>query len=34
VFDITPAELIDVLVTEKGTMERPDPEKMRAMFGP
>ncbi len=33
VFDITPADLVDVLVTEKGVIERPDPEKMRAMFG-
>ena len=33
VFDVTPAELIDAIVTEKGIVEHPDAEKMRAMFG-
>lgn len=32
VFDVTPADLIDAIVTEKGIVERPDPEKMRALF--
>ena len=32
VFDVTPAELIDAIVTEKGVVERPDEEKMRALF--
>jgi methylthioribose-1-phosphate isomerase len=31
-FDITPAELIDVLVTEKGVVERPDRPKIAAMM--
>lgn len=34
VFDVTPAGLIDVLVTEKGAIERPDAAKMAACFGP
>jgi methylthioribose-1-phosphate isomerase len=34
VFDVTPAELIDALVTEKGVIERPDAAKMTAVFGP
>jgi methylthioribose-1-phosphate isomerase len=34
VFDVTPAELIDALVTEKGVVERPDAAKMAAVFGP
>ena len=34
VFDVTPAALIDAIVTEKGVVERPDAEAMRAMFGP
>ena len=33
VFDVTPAALIDALVTERGVIERPDAAKMRAMFG-
>ncbi len=33
VFDVTPAGLIDALVTEKGVIERPDEAKMRAVFG-
>jgi len=32
VFDVTPAELIDALVTERGVIERPDAQRMRAMF--
>ena len=32
-FDVTPAELVDVLVSEKGIIERPDSEKMLAVFG-
>ncbi|MEO7251719.1 MAG: S-methyl-5-thioribose-1-phosphate isomerase [Arenimonas sp.] len=34
VFDVTPAELIDVLVTERGVIEQPTREKMALMFGP
>jgi methylthioribose-1-phosphate isomerase len=34
VFDVTPADLIDALVTEKGVVERPDAAKMAAVFGP
>ena len=33
VFDVTPAELIDALVTERGVIEHPDSEKMLAVFG-
>jgi methylthioribose-1-phosphate isomerase len=33
VFDVTPAELIDVIVTERGIVEKPDAERMRALFG-
>lgn len=33
VFDVTPAELIDAIVTEKGVIEKPDAERMTAMFG-
>lgn len=33
VFDVTPEELIDAIVTEKGVIERPTVEKMRAAFG-
>jgi methylthioribose-1-phosphate isomerase len=33
VFDVTPSGLIDALVTERGVIERPDVDKMRAMFG-
>ncbi|WP_334180048.1 S-methyl-5-thioribose-1-phosphate isomerase [Pseudoxanthomonas sp.] len=33
VFDVTPASLIDAIVTEKGVIERPDEARMRAAFG-
>ncbi len=33
VFDVTPAELIDAIVTEKGIVERPNAERMKAVFG-
>ncbi len=33
VFDITPAELIDVIVTERGVVRAPDAAKMAAMMG-
>ncbi|NZA25929.1 S-methyl-5-thioribose-1-phosphate isomerase [Luteimonas sp. SJ-92] len=33
VFDVTPAALIDAIVTEKGVVERPDAASMRALFG-
>ena len=33
VFDVTPAGLIDAIVTERGVIEQPDAAKMRAMFG-
>ena len=33
VFDVTPAGLIDAIVTEKGVVERPDPARMKAAFG-
>ena len=33
VFDVTPAGLIDAIVTEKGVIERPDEARMRAAFG-
>lgn len=33
VFDVTPHELIDAIVTERGVIEKPDAEKMRARFG-
>ena len=32
VFDVTPAELIDAIVTEKGIVEHPDADSMRALF--
>jgi methylthioribose-1-phosphate isomerase len=32
VFDVTPASLIDVIVTERGAVERPDRERMRALL--
>ena len=32
-FDITPAKLIDVIVTEKGIVHNPDTKKMLALFG-
>lgn len=34
VFDVTPHELIDAIVSERGVIERPDRDRMRAMFGP
>ena len=34
VFDVTPAGLIDALVTERGVIEHPDAARMRAVFGP
>ena len=33
VFDVTPGELIDAIVTEKGVIEQPTTAKMRAAFG-
>ena len=33
VFDVTPHELVDALVTEQGVIERPDADRMRAAFG-
>jgi methylthioribose-1-phosphate isomerase len=33
VFDVTPAELIDAIVTERGVIERPNELAMQAMFG-
>ncbi|HXD82901.1 MAG TPA: S-methyl-5-thioribose-1-phosphate isomerase, partial [Rudaea sp.] len=33
VFDVTPHELIDAIVSERGVIERPDCERMRAVFG-
>jgi methylthioribose-1-phosphate isomerase len=32
VFDVTPADLIDVIVTEKGVVERPDAKKMAQLM--
>jgi methylthioribose-1-phosphate isomerase len=34
VFDVTPHELIDAIVTEKGVIEQPDEDAMRAAFCP
>jgi methylthioribose-1-phosphate isomerase len=34
VFDITPASLVDVIVTEKGIVEQPDAAKMAALMAP
>jgi methylthioribose-1-phosphate isomerase len=34
VFDVTPHELIDAIVTERGVIECPDRERLRAVFGP
>ena len=31
-FDVTPAELVDAIVTEKGVVEQPDREKMRQLM--
>jgi methylthioribose-1-phosphate isomerase len=33
VFDVTPAELIDAIVTERGVIERPNGVVMQAVFG-
>lgn len=33
VFDVTPAELIDAIVTERGVIERPNTLAMQALFG-
>jgi len=33
VFDVTPAALIDAIVTERGVIQRPDETRMRATFG-
>jgi methylthioribose-1-phosphate isomerase len=33
VFDVTPAELIDVIVTERGAIEKPDEAAMRRLAG-
>jgi methylthioribose-1-phosphate isomerase len=33
VFDVTPAALIDAIVTERGVVERPDSARMAALFG-
>ena len=33
VFDVTPAELIDAIVTERGVIERPTAARMQALFG-
>ena len=32
-FDVTPAKLVDAIVTEKGIVPKPNVEKMLAMFG-
>lgn len=34
VFDVTPAQLIDAIVTERGVIEHPDAMRMQALFGP
>ena len=33
VFDVTPHDLIDVIVTERGVVAKPDAERMKALFG-
>lgn len=33
VFDVTPHDLIDAVVTERGVVERPDTRRMRGLFG-
>ncbi len=33
VFDVTPADLIDAIVTERGVIEHPTAERMKSMFG-
>jgi methylthioribose-1-phosphate isomerase len=32
-FDVTPAELVTALITEKGVVHQPDASKLRALFG-
>ncbi len=32
-FDVTPAELVTGLITERGVVRQPDAEKLRALFG-
>jgi len=32
-FDVTPAQLVTALITERGVVVRPDREKLRALFG-
>jgi len=32
--DVTPHDLIDAIVTERGVIEHPDAAAMRAAFGP
>ncbi|MDX1344903.1 MAG: S-methyl-5-thioribose-1-phosphate isomerase, partial [Sedimenticolaceae bacterium] len=32
VFDVTPAALVDVIVTERGVVRHPDEQKMRLLF--
>lgn len=32
VFDVTPADLVDVIVTEKGIVQAPNPAKMKSVF--
>ena len=34
VFDVTPHDLIDAIVTERGVVEKPDAASMRALFAP
>jgi methylthioribose-1-phosphate isomerase len=34
VFDVTPASLIDAIVTERGVVQRPDGARVAALFGP
>jgi methylthioribose-1-phosphate isomerase len=34
VFDVTPASLIDAIVTERGVVRQPDAARMAALFGP
>jgi methylthioribose-1-phosphate isomerase len=33
VFDVTPAALVDLIVTERGVIEQPDPEKVARLMG-
>jgi len=32
VFDVTPSDLVDVIVTEKGALEDPDADALSALF--